>query len=124
MVKTKGGLISFNNFLSTSFNREGSLLFADSNSHHPSLIGVLFQITIDPSISSTPFAQADDISPFEIEEELLFSMHSVFRIGHIELIDENNRLYQVDLSLTSDTDRDLRALTESMREQIFPYLKG
>ena len=39
-------------------------------------------------------------------------MHSVFRIGEIKQIDNNNRLWQVDLTLTSDNDPQLHALTE------------
>jgi len=39
-------------------------------------------------------------------------------------IDGNNRLWQVDLLLTSDNDPDFCALTRSMREDTFPHLKG
>ena len=44
-------------------------------------------------------------------------MHSVFRIGQMKQIDENNRLWQVDLTLTGDNDPQLHALTERMREE-------
>ena len=54
---------------------------------------------------------------YQTEEEILFSMHSIFRIGQIEQIDENNRLWQVDLTLTNDNDPQLYALTERMREE-------
>jgi tetratricopeptide (TPR) repeat protein len=51
-------------------------------------------------------------------------MHSVFRIGQMKQIEGNNRLWQVDLFLTSDNDPELSALTESMRKETFPHLKG
>ena len=52
------------------------------------------------------------------EDEVLFSMHSVFRIRDIKSMDGNDRLYQVDLTLTSDDDKDLRALTDRFEEEM------
>ncbi len=120
MTKTKVGLISFNNFLSTSKNRIVSLLFAESNQSNPDLIEILFVLTIDPSKCSTPFASIDGVSHFQVEEEVLFSMHTVFRICDIKPMDENHRLFQVELALTSDNDKDLRALTDRIRKETFP----
>ena len=47
MKKTNGGLISFNNFLSTSKNRNVSLAFAESNQSNLVSVGILFVMTID-----------------------------------------------------------------------------
>ena len=117
LQKTTGGLLAFNNFLSTSKDSEVSLQFARSTVNTPDKIGVLFVMTIDPSISATPFANIRDVSYFEGEEEILFSMHSVFRIGQVKQIDEKcNRLWQVDLILTGDHDSQLQELTKSMQE--------
>ncbi|CAF4772129.1 unnamed protein product [Rotaria sp. Silwood1] len=79
---------------------------------------------IDPSIPSTPFANVHDVSYFQGEEEILFSMNSIFRIGPMKQLDGNNRLWQVDLILTSDNDQDLHILTEQMRKEIHPDKKG
>ena len=117
MKKMKGGLLSFNNFLSTSTKRNVSLPFAHGALSNPDLVGVLFVMVVDPSISTTPFASVVDVSCFKTEDEILFSMHTVFRIGSIKPMGENPRLYQVELSLTSDNDPDLRALTDRMREE-------
>jgi len=81
------------------------------------LVGVLFILEIDPSISATPFANVENVGCFAGEREILFSMHSVFRIGQVKQIDKNDRLWQVDLSLTGDDDPQLHALTERMREE-------
>jgi tetratricopeptide (TPR) repeat protein len=116
LQKTKDGLMSFNNFLSTSKKREVSLGFAASGLGQTDMVGILFEMTIDPLVSSTPFAAIDEISCFKTEEEeILFSMHTVFRIGEITRIDKNNPLYQVELKLTADDDEQLRTLTERMR---------
>ena len=118
LMKTKGGLLSFNNFLSTSLDQAVSLAFAESNQDNPETIGVLFEITINPSVSSTVFTSIRDVSAYQTEEEILFSMHSVFRIGQIKQIDGNNRLCQVELALTSDNDPQLHDLTECLSKEI------
>ncbi|HWY35013.1 MAG TPA: hypothetical protein VNX68_10225, partial [Nitrosopumilaceae archaeon] len=59
LKNTQGGLMSFNNFLSTSLDQAVSRAFAETNKDNPGLIGVLFQITINPSISSSPFANVE-----------------------------------------------------------------
>ena len=124
LMNTGCGLISFNNFLSTSHDQEVSFAFADSNQYNPDLIGVLFVITVNPSISVTPFAKVANLGHFQEEEEILFSMHSIFRIGQIKNINEDNRLWQVDLTLTNDNDPQLDALTQCIRKEIFPHTEG
>jgi Tfp pilus assembly protein PilF len=117
LKKTQGGLLSFNNFLSTSKNRNVSLDFAQRTIASSSLVGVLFVMEIDPSISATPFANVGNVSYYQGEEEILFSMHSVFRIGEVKQIDKNDRLWQADLTLTSENDPQLHALTKCMQEE-------
>jgi Flp pilus assembly protein TadD len=85
---------------------------------------VLFIIKIDPSVSATPFANVRNVSAYQKEEEILFSMHSVFRIGQLKQLDGNQRLSQVDLTLTSDNDPQLHALTERMQEETSSSYKG
>jgi tetratricopeptide (TPR) repeat protein len=125
LTNTKGGLMSFNNFLSTSKNRNISLDFARKALADPDSVGILFVMTIDPSQSTTPFASINGVSYFEDkEDEVLFSMHTVFRIGSIKSMGENHRLVQVDLTLTGDNDKDLRVLTDSIREESCPNDEG
>jgi tetratricopeptide (TPR) repeat protein len=121
---TQGGLLAFNNFLSTSHKYDVSLKFARGTINTSSLVGVLFVIKIDPSISVTPFANVKNVSCYQREEEILFSMHSVFRIGSVERIEKNDRLWQVDLTLTNDNDPELQALTKYMQEKTFSDEQG
>jgi tetratricopeptide (TPR) repeat protein len=120
MKKTKGGLMSFNNFLSTSRDRDVSYILAESNGINPDMVGILFIMKIDPSKSTTPFASIKAVSNFNEEDEILFSMHSVFRIHDIKPFDGNQNLFQVDLTLTTDNDKDLQVLTKRIREEIDP----
>jgi tetratricopeptide (TPR) repeat protein len=125
LMNTQGGLLAFNNFLSTSQNRAVSLEFARRTMQTSNLVGVLFILKIDPSISATPFANVENVGCHDDqEEEILFSMHSVFRIGQVKQIDKNDRLWRVDLILTGENDTQLHALTESMREETSSGAKG
>ncbi|CAF0970995.1 unnamed protein product [Adineta steineri] len=124
MSKTKGGLISFNNFLSTSMVRKVSLGFAQDATKNPDQVGVLFIMKINPAQSTTPFASIAGISDFQKEEEVLFSMHSVFRIQDIKQMSGNNRLYEVNLVLTADNDPELSRLTDYIRQESFPDCEG
>jgi hypothetical protein len=72
LVEAKGGLMSFNNFLSTSNQRKPSLRFATSASTKTDMVGILFVITIDPFVSGTPFASIKNVSYYKTEEEILF----------------------------------------------------
>jgi tetratricopeptide (TPR) repeat protein len=125
LSKTKGGLLSVNNFLSTSKDRNVSFGFACNALTDPDSVGILFVMTIDPSRSTAPFASVNGVSYFDDkEDEVLFSMHTVFRIGAINPMGENQRLVQVDLTLTGENDKDLRVLTDRIREETFPNSTG
>ncbi|CAF1213252.1 unnamed protein product [Adineta steineri] len=120
MMKIKGGLISFNSFLSTNKDRNISHDFVQRAIANPDQVGVLFIMKINPAQSTTSFASIAGISDFEGEEEVLFSMHSVFRIQNIEQIGENNRLYEVNLVLTADNDPELNRLNDYIRQESYP----
>jgi len=58
----------------------------------------------------------DSVSYFgSIEEEILFSMHTVFRIGEMEQLE--NDILQVKLTSTNDDDPQLRILTEHIEKE-------
>ncbi|CAF0954697.1 unnamed protein product [Adineta steineri] len=124
LMKTKRGLISFNNFLSTSTARNVSLGFAQNAITNPDQTGVLFIMKINPEQSTTVFASIAGISKFQEEDEVLFSMHSVFRIHDIKQMDGNNRLYEVNLILTADNDPELSRLTDYIRQESYPDSEG
>ncbi|CAF1069094.1 unnamed protein product [Adineta steineri] len=118
LQNAKNGLMSFNKFLSTSTDKQVSLNFARRASSEPNKVGILFVMSIDPSLKSTPFASIKEVSYFKEEEEILFSMHTVFRVNAIKQMDNKNQLYQVELQLTSDDDQQLRVLTNRIREEV------
>ncbi|CAF4120659.1 unnamed protein product [Adineta steineri] len=117
LQKAKGGLMSFNNFLSTSKDEKVSRSFARRVSAEPNKVGILFIMSIDPCLKLTPFASIKEVSYFKAEEEILFSMHTVFRVNAIKQMENKIQLYQVELELTSDDDQQLRSLTDRIREE-------
>ncbi|CAF4214545.1 unnamed protein product, partial [Adineta steineri] len=119
LQKTQGGLISFNNFLSTSTEQYIPLGLASNASETADMVGILFKMLIDPHVESVPFASIKAISWFPGEDEILFSMHTIFRVGAIKQMENNTQLYLVELQLTSDHDQELRLLTNRIREELF-----
>ena len=116
--KTEGGLMAFNSFLSTSRDIFICSRFAESNAMNPDTVGVLFHLYIDPTITSTPFADMADISHHQGEKEVLFSMQAVFRIEKITPLMGEKMIHKVDLTLTADDDEDLHELTECMQKEV------
>ncbi|CAF3384983.1 unnamed protein product [Rotaria sp. Silwood2] len=113
-----GNLISMNSFLSTTTDRYVARLFVvDGNIQNPEThVSVLYEIEIDTRLPhSVPFAELSDQSNFEYENEVLFSMGAVFRIG--ETCQENRYLWIVKLTLTTDEDEQWNILTEHLQEK-------
>ncbi|CAF0817770.1 unnamed protein product [Rotaria sordida] len=130
MKETEGGLMSFNNFLLTSRNREISFKnFARPAAFGANSVGILFVMSINTAIcaaSSTPFVNIKGVGFYsDKEEEILFSTHTIFRIDHIERIEDRStdRLWQVNLTLTGNQDDDFNKLTASLREE-FAWTTG
>jgi len=124
LKQNQGGLLAFNNFLSTSKNRETSLDFIRRNPGKGDLVSVLFVMRIDPSIQNAQFANVDKISAISTEEEILFSMHSVFRTGQTKQFPGSIPIWEVTLTLTSDNDPELSKLTESIQKEASSSYKG
>jgi tetratricopeptide (TPR) repeat protein len=117
LEKSKGGLLSFNNFLSTSMDTTVSWSFIQRALDNPEHVAIHFLMKINPKIPSTPFAQIDKESFFhDSEQEILFSMHTVFRIDDVK--QKHARLWEVYLTLTSDSDQKLSQVTDYIRQEI------
>ncbi|CAF2110909.1 unnamed protein product, partial [Rotaria magnacalcarata] len=84
-------------------------------------VSVIFIMTIDPSkisTSNTPFAMIDEHSAIPSEQEILFTMHTVFRVVEIKQMAENSHLWEVQLTITDDNDPQLSALTNRIKEEV------
>ncbi|CAF3122691.1 unnamed protein product [Rotaria socialis] len=122
LLDSQGGLLSFNNFLSTSMDQKMTTNFVHGTlQKNEDVVGVIFIMKIDPSrISSfiTPFAMIHHHSAVPSEQEILFTMHTVFRVVEIKQTVRNHRLWEVQLTITDDNDPQLSTLTNRIKEEI------
>ncbi|CAF1640191.1 unnamed protein product, partial [Adineta ricciae] len=112
------GLMSFNCFLSTSVDQKVAFAYTESNVHNSDSVGVLFTISVDTSLNTVPFANIRDLSRFDSEEEILFSMNSVFRIDEIKNIYESGNIWGISLRLTDDKGPELENLKRSLENEV------
>ena len=118
LKKNVGGLLAFNSFLSTTTERTYSLCMAESSIVATDAVGILFDISIDPTLTTTPFADVDKFLLDSGESEVLFTMHSVFRINQVTNLDQTGKVVEVQLILTTDDDEQLRALTKLIGDTV------
>ncbi|CAF3974148.1 unnamed protein product [Rotaria magnacalcarata] len=103
LTNTKDELLSCNNFLSTN------------------TIGVLFIITINPkkiSAKTTLFDLINEYSTIPQEQEILVTMHTVFRVVDMKHPSSNSRRWKIKLMLKGDKDSQLAVLSRRMKEEI------
>ncbi|CAF4148830.1 unnamed protein product [Rotaria magnacalcarata] len=70
-------------------------------------VGVIFLMTIDRSKTLTainPFATIHEHSTIPSEQEILFTMHTIFRVVEIKPMAKNSHLWEVQLTITDDND--------------------
>ncbi|UJR11835.1 hypothetical protein I4U23_016015 [Adineta vaga] len=112
-----GGLLSINNFLSTTTNCEVATGYAEANSHRSGFKSVLFEIELDTTMKpNNAFANIQHLSHFGTENEVLFSMASVFRIQSIEQL--TDKIWIVTMKLTNDEDEQLKNLTDHIVKEV------
>jgi tetratricopeptide (TPR) repeat protein len=112
---SEGGLLSISNFLSTSSDRKIGLQFAREALRDRKKVGILMEIRVDKN-TVVPVADIADLSVCKTEQEWLFSMGSVFRIGSLECLDDG--IWVVPLTLTDDQDEQLNALREHFKKSM------
>ena len=95
LIDNEGGLISFNGFLSTTFDPGVSSMYDGREAVHKENTSVLFRLYIDNCVK-TPFADISVCSAKPDESEILFSLGTVWRI---ESIESDNNLYIIELQI-------------------------
>ncbi|CAF4670595.1 unnamed protein product, partial [Rotaria sp. Silwood2] len=108
------GLLSVNTFWSTTLYRELAEGYALNGSDMES---VLFQISIDGNVDKNPIAYIQDFSSMTAENEVLFSIGTVFRIQSIEQLTMNG-VWNVKLLLCAEEDEQLKILRDHMLTEI------
>ena len=125
VLKTKGGLISINNFLSTSTKKAAPMKYAERALLNLDKVGVLFVIQIKSNQSTTPFASVSGVdADKEKNDEVIFAMSTLFRIRDIKQLGRNARLFRLKLELIGENDNDLQMLKKRIYEETFPNSQG
>ena len=86
------------------------------NLNQPDKTAVLFHITVDPRLTSTPFAPIRDESFHPKEDEVLFSMHTMFLIESVH--DNGDQTFTIRLKSISDSDPQLTHTIQQMRHEL------
>jgi hypothetical protein len=110
-----GKLISKNSSLSTTNRVPAAALVSGDGSldNAETDLSVVYQITINIRVShSIPFAKIQYKSIFEDEDEVLFSIASVF---HIDTVEQYGNLWVVNLNSISKKDEEWNALTPHIK---------
>ncbi|CAF3921759.1 unnamed protein product [Rotaria sordida] len=101
-------LISINSFFSTTKDYSVASIFSGFGDQNKPLgqISVLFQIEINDTGHSIkrPFASLQEISKIQDEEEILFSVGTIFRIEDVTNIPGSNQDWYVSLKLVNNDD--------------------
>ncbi|CAF0929961.1 unnamed protein product [Rotaria sp. Silwood1] len=114
--RNKGNLVSTNSFLSTTSDYEAACFFAGDGSVDQDDVSVIFEISVNTKVKhSIPFAKIDYKSIFEHEDEVLFSIGAVFRVGETEEL--RKRLWKVELTLTQTEDVQWNILTAHLNSK-------
>lgn len=107
-------LVSINSFLSTTQDYQAALFFAGEGKVEDPEVSVIYEISVDTRIAhSVPFAAIEYKSIYLDEDEVLFSMAAVFRIGRTE--EKDDRLWHIELTLTPSTEEHWNILTAHLK---------
>lgn len=108
--RNKGNLVSTNSFLSTTSDIEAARFFAGDGNTDQNSVSVIFEIFVNTKVKhSVPFAKIDYKSIYKDEDEVLFSIGAVFRVGEMEELENN--MWKVELALTPMEDKHWSILT-------------
>ncbi|UJR17402.1 hypothetical protein I4U23_004297 [Adineta vaga] len=106
--------ISVNTFFSTSTSYITASSFTQTGPCD--YLGVIFTITIDLTTNNQPFANVKDFGIIPDEEEVLFTIGTIFRIENVEEV--TGELWSVELTLRNEENAELKELTDSFKEEI------
>ncbi|CAF1681478.1 unnamed protein product, partial [Adineta ricciae] len=117
-----GKYIAMNSFLSTSLSRDVALQFMSGAIGSPIEEGleyVLFDIHATPNDKTgcSSFANVAGTSFSDAEEEVLFSLNSVFRLDSVQTDPTNPDLTIVKMTFCDNNEHELHAVLNAMKKQ-------
>lgn len=117
LKNNKNGLIAFNTFLSTSIDSNISIQYAMGALGSTNGKAILFEFDLSTPNNYrcvNPFASLKNISYFEWEDEILFSMHAVFRVREVKLRPDG--IWHIVLTMAKDDHNELQELMDYLEK--------
>ncbi|CAF0957484.1 unnamed protein product [Didymodactylos carnosus] len=105
-----------NSLLSTSYSRK-TKTFARSVETTDQIQSVLFEIELDTSLTTKPFASIEHLSYYKDENEILIMFGVVFKINEIRF-NKTGQIWIINVSLLSDDDYQLKEIFSFYQEKI------
>ena len=115
-------LLAFDTFLSTSLKHDVAFQFAKSKSNADDE-SILLQIEIDTDKLQRPFADVSRLSAFQREDEILFSIGTVFRIDHVAEEKTDDGVWLVRLSSIDENDEQLTNETKQTHLTLLNFFR-
>jgi tetratricopeptide (TPR) repeat protein len=115
-------LLAFDTFLSTSLKRNVALMFAQHNSNADDE-SILLEMEIDSDKLQRPFADVSRLSEVDREDEILFSIGTVFRIDHVSETKTSDGVWLVRLSSIDENDERLKHETKQTQTTLLHFFK-
>ncbi len=100
----RGNIISINTFLSTTRSMQVALMYAGKYHTNQDMTSVVFSIEKDSTVNTRPYANISHYSLFPDEDETLFAMGSVFKIGNIRQLPNADNIWIIHLKMTDQQD--------------------
>ncbi|CAF3449360.1 unnamed protein product [Rotaria socialis] len=117
LQQNEGEIISMNGFLSTSRNIHVALAFAGQSLPSDDFQAVIFEITADPSLATIAFADIQSKAQIKDEEEVLFNLNAVFKIGSITFNSTTN-IWSVKLTATDEGSEKVQAYMIWIKQEL------
>ncbi|CAF1182466.1 unnamed protein product [Adineta steineri] len=114
-----GEFLSINGYFLTNTHRQQTISYLNNSDITNDLEKVLFEIVADPHIdSSKPFSNITSFSYFSGEDQILFTLGSIFQLISIQQQDEGNeRIWIIRMKLSSDKHERLKYVFEHIKNQ-------
>jgi tetratricopeptide (TPR) repeat protein len=114
-----GEFLSINGFFSANIHRQQTISYLNNpditNDHEK----VLFEILVDPLIDPTkPFCNITALSYYSSEEQIIFTLGSIFRLDSIHQQDDGkDRIWIIRMRLSNDKNKKFKYLFEQTKNQ-------
>lgn len=110
----QGNVIAIKTFLSGTTSMQIALMYAGKYLENPDLISVVFSIETEMGQAIRPNANISLHSMFPDEDEVLFTMGNVFRVGNIRRLPDEENIWMIQLRTVNRNDEEFNQLPSNI----------